>query len=194
MSPYEILLILFVATLLVIAVIGSRRLRKKQEAEEGRATYREGTAQISHAVDPPAMASKRRVTMMTANVSEPIDAARLKDFNPPAGSIMYEQIEVGQTISVLTETATYVLTLRDAAQRRFEAVRVGLTSFDTVAEEAFEILFRGSHLPLHGYVHGWFVIGGRMTFLKARKGVVYGFSTSTQILNIKSDIASQQAF
>jgi hypothetical protein len=193
MPLFEISLIIVVSSLLIIAVMGLHHRRVKSEAGEGRKSYAEGPAQISHAVDPPARAPKRRITMMATVDAPPVAVSKSLNYVPPAGSLMYEQLEVGQTIKVLTETATYILTLRDALARRFETVRVGLTQNDTVAEEAFEILFRGCHLPYHGYVHGWFVLGGRMTFLKARAGVVYGFSTSTQIIAINQDVPSRQA-
>jgi hypothetical protein len=189
---YEILLMIAVASLLILAVIVVKRRRSQVVSKRGRKTPEANPNQTSYAIFAHS-SSKAKRTIMLTNEPPADGEGGLKDFIFPPGSLHFDHLILGQSFSVQTETATYVLTLRDALVRRFETVRLGRLSDDTETEEAFDILFRGSQLPDHGYVHGWFIVGGRMTFMKARDGVVYGFSTTTKVIGITRPIESQQA-
>lgn len=168
MSMTELLFLAAVASLLFVALYGVRR--------RPRAT----PSPLPHA------------TMVSTTVTAPKVRPPAPDFVPPPGSLKFSDLQVGQTISIKTETASYVLTLRDIETRQFEAVRDGMQPDKTRAKERFTIVFHGSHLP-PDYHYGWLLLGGRLAFHKIKGGKIYNISTSTRILKIFTSIPLRQA-
>lgn len=194
MPTYELFLFAVIAVLLAGAVIVVTGRNGSDTPSDGDETRSPTNAQTGFAVDPPAPATKLRVTVTAPHAAAPPTARALAAKPVPTpGSIRFEELEVGQTVSVQTETATYILTLRDIHTRQFEAVRDGMTLEGTRTKERFAILFQGSHLPLHGYLYGWMIVGGRLAFYKVKDGQVHQISTSTKILKIFTSIPLRQA-
>ncbi len=121
--------------------------------------------------------------------SAALDVAALPEpaappYAPPAGSLLAAQLEVGQTFYVQTQTARYVLKLRDPVHGEYEALRVGPKPSGEIAEERFIMFFAGTHVPDHGLLFGQFVPGGSLSYKKLRDASVLEMGYSSRIVRV----------
>lgn len=112
-----------------------------------------------------------------ADVPRPIQAEA-----PAAHSLWTTQLEVGQTFHIQTQTAKYILTLRDPVTGLYDAIRTG-PKRGQVVEERFAMLFKGTFVPYRGFLHREFVPGGNLYYEKIVDGGVRQ-GTSTPITRI----------
>lgn len=117
-----------------------------------------------------------------AAVATPVPA--IPSYAPPAGSLLAAQLEVDQTFYVQTQTAKYVLKLRDPVHGEYEALRVGPKLSGGIVEERFTMFFAGTFVPHHGLRFGEFVLGGNLSYKKLRDGAVLDIGLSSRIVRI----------
>lgn len=138
----------------------------------------------SDAPDP----SKATLPRMTA-----LPAPTQEAYRPPTDALQTAQLEVGQTFSLQTATAKYVLTLRDPAAGIYDAVREGPKRDGSIVKERFLMIFSGTFVPYQGLRFGWFIPGGNLVYQKIRDGQALDVTPSTPIRRILFSIPHQQA-
>jgi len=99
-----------------------------------------------------------------------------------SGSLWTTQLEVGQTFHIQTQSAKYVLTLRDPMTGLYDALRVGPRRGHLV-EERFSMLFKGTFVPYRGFLHREFAPGGNLYYEMIADGGVRQ-RTSTPVARI----------
>lgn len=114
----------------------------------------------------------------------PAPSADVPVYAPPAGSLLAAQLEVDQTFHVQTQTAKYVLTLRDPVIGMYDAVRTGLKKDGTVREDRFKMLFLGTFVPGQGVRFGEFVLGGNLCYKKIRGDDIADVSPSSSVQRV----------
>jgi hypothetical protein len=138
-----------------------------------------------------AAAPPRAVSFALPPVPAPLRVPR--PYVPPEGSVMVNQLEVGQTIHLQTQTARYALTLVDPSEGIYDAVRIGPKTEGKDGRVRFRMLFTGSQVPLQRFMYGWFVVGGRLCYYKVKPdGSCLGPITSMAIQRVIFSITQKQ--
>ena len=189
MSPFEIVMMSFVAAALAAACLAVRKFRRPiaappAEAPAPPAAPDPAEKPVSCAVDPPAPMPIVRAPKLTGehHIDPPRAPFRLPP--PPPEAVDIGQMELGQKIVLRTATAKYCLTLRDATLRAFDACRIGPGKDGPTASKSFCLLFHGTFLPDAGVYRGHFVPGGHLLYQKIVDEVVYRVSPSTRIVTV----------
>lgn len=171
MPTFEFLVMAAVAALLVTAVFAARRRR----------------------VEPPLIEAPPVPEPVAAQPPPPPKPAP-PPYTPAEGSVMVSQLEVGQTVHIQTVSARYSLTLIDPGEGIYDAIRIARSGDAKPDRRRFRMYFFGTLVPARRFLHGWFAVGGRLSYYKCGKdGQLDGPITSMAVQRVIFSIPLKQA-